>query len=173
MLSKENIQGTMLATILAVVLSSASLAIVVNLAYATTMIVDIPSALEKEQPTGNATLDAEEGVQMIIRPSSPLPPENGTVTMSLEGTNDIDFRGHPPVGVVVTIDNQTATVTNSSQQQTGGAELPTTAAAPTAPAATAPPADTGAGGPGSADDEASSTDGDGGGGDGGNSDEEG
>jgi dUTPase len=171
MLSKENIQGTMLATILAVVLSSASLAIVVNLAYATTMIVDIPSALEKEQPTGNATLDAEEGVQMIIRPSSPLPPENGTVTMSLEGTNDIDFRGHPPVGVVVTIDNQTATVMNSSQQQGGaGAELP--AAAPTAPAATAP-TDTGAGGPGSADDEAASTDGDGGGGDGGNSDEEG
>ena len=115
MLSKENIQGTMLTTILAVVLSSASLAIVVNLASATTMIVDIPSALEKEQPTGNATLDAEQGVQMIIRPSTSLPPENGTVTMSLEGTNDIDFRGHPPAGVVVTIDNQTATVTNSSQ----------------------------------------------------------
>jgi hypothetical protein len=64
--------------------------------------------LDKETPTGNLT----EDVDISISPGEELP-ANGTVSVSTEGTTDMDINEFPPQGVTVIIQNDTVVVTNN------------------------------------------------------------
>lgn len=88
----------------------------------------------------NVTGEAEP-IQMTITPDESLPP-NGTVILSMQGMNDIDFKRTPPQGITVIVTNESATVTNHPVQLP---DVPT--AQPTA-AAAAPAPETGSSGSG-------------------------
>lgn len=91
--------------------------------------------LELEEEPVNATDDR----QMNIRPSDILPP-NGTLTMNMQGAEDIDYKGLNPVGITTIITNETVTVTNQPVEQPGVA-AEEAAPAPTAAPAPAPTAE--------------------------------
>lgn len=57
--------------------------------------------------------NASERIQTIIRPASMALLPNETLSIPTTGTVDIDFKGLPPAGIVVTIDNSSATVTKT------------------------------------------------------------
>ena len=84
----------------------------------------------------NVTGEAEP-IQMTIIPDEFLP-ANGTMTLSMQGMNDIDFKDTPPKGIFVIVSNDSATVTNHPVELPGA----TAAAAPPAvpPTAIPPPA---------------------------------
>ena len=65
----------------------------------------------------NVTGEAEP-IQMTIIPDEFLP-ANGTMTLSMQGMNDIDFKETPPPGVTVVITHDLATVTNHPVQSPG------------------------------------------------------
>lgn len=64
--------------------------------------------LDKEAPSGNLT----EDVDISISPGEELP-ANGTVSVSTEGTTDMDINEFPPPGVTVIIQNDKVVVTNN------------------------------------------------------------
>lgn len=76
--------------------------------------------------------NASETVQMTIRCDGTVPP-NGTMTMSMEDMNDVDFKRTCPAGVAAIITNETAVVTNQPVEIPGAAAAP----APSTPAAAA------------------------------------
>jgi hypothetical protein len=67
----------------------------------------------------NVTGEAEP-IQMTIDASEFLP-GNGTMTLSMAGMNDIDFKDTPPAGITVIVSNDSATVTNQPVQLPGAA----------------------------------------------------
>lgn len=80
-----------------------------------------------------------EPIQMTITPDESLPP-NGTVILSMQGMNDIDFKRTPPQGITVIVTNESATITNHPVQLPNGA--PTAQPATAAAAAPAPAPET-------------------------------
>ena len=61
-----------------------------------------------------------EPIQMTID-ASELLPGNGTMTLPMQGMNDIDFKDTPPAGITVIVTNDSATVTNQPVQLPGPA----------------------------------------------------
>ena len=88
----------------------------------------IPALPVVDNITGEA-----EPIQMTIDASESLP-VNGTMTLQMQGMNDIDFKDTPPQGITVIVTNDSATVTNQPVQ------LPGAAAAAGAPIPSPPPA---------------------------------
>jgi hypothetical protein len=91
---------------------------------------EIDPVLELEAPPANATDDR----QMNIKPDEALP-SNGTVTLSMAGAEDVDFKGLVPEGISVVVTNQSVTVTNQPVAQpgvdpAGGNTVPTPASTP-------------------------------------------
>lgn len=64
-----------------------------------------------DESTGNATMGIAPEVSIDINPLEALP-DNGTVTMNLDGTVDTNMNEIPPPGVTVLISNDSVTVTN-------------------------------------------------------------
>jgi hypothetical protein len=93
------------------------LAIVVTLvtviAVASLANVTFGEVLERDidESTGNATAGIQPEVSIDINPLEALP-DNGTVTMSTEGSTDTNMNEIPPPGVIVLISNDSVTVTN-------------------------------------------------------------
>lgn len=65
--------------------------------------------LSKDIPTGNLT----EDIDIVISPTEQLP-ANGTMTISTEGSTDMDINEFPPPGVSVIIQNDKVVVTNKT-----------------------------------------------------------
>jgi hypothetical protein len=103
------------------------------LAFVSALVMTSPvNAQVLERDPINATVGAT--IQMTIDPLEPLPP-NGTVTMSMQGMNDVDFKDYAPAGVTVIIGNESSTVTNQPVQIPGvapgsGNTVPTPASTP-------------------------------------------
>jgi hypothetical protein len=64
-----------------------------------------------DEATGNATAGVAPEESIVINPLEALP-DNGTVTMNMEGIVDTNMNEIPPPGVTVLISNDSVTVTN-------------------------------------------------------------
>jgi len=64
-----------------------------------------------DEATGNATAGVAPEESIDINPLVALP-NNGTVTMNMEGAIDTNMNDIPPPGVTVLISNDSVTVTN-------------------------------------------------------------
>jgi hypothetical protein len=84
---------------------------------------------------GNVTTLGQ--IDVAISPYDGYLPQNGTLTISTLGANDLDINAMPPAGMTIVIDNQSATITSNPVR----VDMPAAASAP-APAP-APAADSG------------------------------
>jgi hypothetical protein len=80
-----------------------------NSVYAEFDTNNICSIISKRYSTGNLTKD----IDIVISPTEPLP-ENGTMTISKEGSTDMDINEFPPPGVSIIIQNDKVVVTNKT-----------------------------------------------------------
>lgn len=87
--------------------------LVTVLAVASFANVTFGEVLERDidESTGNATAGIQPEMSIDINPLEPLP-DNGTVTMSMEGSSDTNMNEIPPPGITVLISNDSVTVTN-------------------------------------------------------------
>jgi hypothetical protein len=60
---------------------------------------------------GNVTTLGQ--IDVAISPYDGYLPQNGTLTISTLGANDLDINAMPPAGMTIVIDNDTATITSN------------------------------------------------------------
>ena len=102
----------------------AAFILVVITSIATTTAATKAQPLERDPipafPVVDNVTGESEPIQMTID-ASELLPGNGTMTLPMQGMNDIDFKDTPPAGITVIVTNDSATVTNQPVQLPGPA----------------------------------------------------
>lgn len=76
---------------------------------------------------GNATTLGE--IDVAISPYDGYLPQNGTLSISTAGANDLDINAMPPAGMTIIIDNQSATITSHPVRVDMTATTPTASTA--------------------------------------------
>lgn len=113
-----------------------TVAVAILAASPTTTIHKVHADLLAKDDVPDLAIDGNETtlgqIDVAISPYDGYLPQNGTLTISTQGANDLDINAMPPAGMTIIIDNQSATITSHPVR----VDMATTAAPTTAAAAT-------------------------------------